>query len=367
MTPDLLDRSTEKIRRLAQESLDVASFWSECGAVIGEVVPHFYAPCWFTFDPASLLVTSHFDPAMPEVSGDFLAHEYTREDPWKMAAVARSPHATMTVHEATNGSPETSECWRKYVAAYGAEQELMVPLRDRRRNAWATLSLYREAGAPMFSEHERTFLASIAGSLADGARRGMLIGDASIEGDPLAPCLVVVGEDWSVESMTPGSDEVMARLPGGPHGLPTAVRSVAASVLSSDELTEARVRDESGHWLTLHGAPMHGQIGRAAVIIEQTDPDRLAPLLMDAYGLTEREKTITHLVLQGLSTAEIASTELIASQTVQQHLKHIFEKTGVNSRRELVGKIFFTHFEPRLRDNERRAQRLLPMRGGPIR
>ena len=86
---------------------------------------------------------------------------------------------------------------------------------------------------------------------------------------------------------------------------------------------------------------------------------------MLAYGLSEREQELTRLVLQGFSTAEIAERLVISVHTVQQHLKSIFDKTGVRSRRELVTKIFLTHYEPRLRDNERRVAADHLVRGGP--
>ncbi|MGK2319714.1 helix-turn-helix domain-containing protein [Gordonia rhizosphera] len=375
MSADLLERSAAKIIRLAASGLDVATFWRECSDVITRVVPGYSQPCWFTFDPASLLVTSHFDPAVPELSPDYLAYEYGHDDIWNMAAVARSGRRTATVHELTDGDPRNSECWRSFVAAYGADQELMVPLRNRGGVVWGTVSVFRESGRPVFSATERGFLADVAGALAEGARRGLLIGESTDRENHLAPSLIVLDEDLTVQSMTPGSAELLESLPGcSASQLPSVVTSVAARTLSTSrsesnpgEVSVARVRDETGRWLTIHGAPMLTDgMSRVAIIVEQTDPDRLAPLLMDLYDLTEREKDVTRIVLQGFSTSEIAADLLVSPHTVQQHLKSIFDKTGVSSRRELVGKIFFAHYEPRLRDNERRTARTKPIRGGLV-
>jgi hypothetical protein len=71
-------------------------------------------------------------------------------------------------------------------------------------------------------------------------------------------------------------------------------------------------------------------------------------------------------VLKGESSAQIAAALVVSPHTVQERLQNIFEKTGVRSRRDLVSKVFFSYYEPRLCDNEARVPADLPVRGGPL-
>ncbi len=56
---------------------------------------------------------------------------------------------------------------------------------------------------------------------------------------------------------------------------------------------------------------------------------------------------MTLLVCRGLSTREIAERLYITMNTVQDHLKSIFDKVGVRSRRELVASILQEQYLPR--------------------
>ena len=86
--------------------------------------------------------------------------------------------------------------------------------------------------------------------------------------------------------------------------------------------------------------------GQTEVTLEVTQPVEIAPLIVQAYDLSRRESEIVQSVLRGLSTTEMAHAFHISSNTVQDHLKAIFEKVGVSSRRELVGRLFAQHYQP---------------------
>jgi DNA-binding CsgD family transcriptional regulator len=52
--------------------------------------------------------------------------------------------------------------------------------------------------------------------------------------------------------------------------------------------------------------------------------------------LTDREGEVARLVAEGLSNREIAERLYLSTNTVETHLRHIFQKSGVRSRTELV-------------------------------
>jgi DNA-binding CsgD family transcriptional regulator len=376
VSSDARQRASDKLARLAGQGLDLVSFWRASTEALTSVVPYDFAPCWFTLDPASLLVTSHFDEGVPELPPQWLVHEYYQDDVNKLADVARSRRGISTLHEATGGDPSSSPRWH-FNMTLGGDQELIAGLRTPAGEVWGALGLYREPGRPLFDDTELAFVQSLAPSLAEGARRALLVGEATDPEGPNAPGLLVLSDDGEVESATPGVERWLAALPDGdPQAgkLPSAVLAVAGQALRTaehpdqpGEVAVSRVLSRSGTWVLLHGASLvSGGPRRVAVIVEPAHPARIAPLLMSAYGLTEREQDVTRLVLQGNSTAETAERLVVSTHTVQQHLKSIFDKTGVRSRRDLVAKVFFAHYEPRLRDNERRASADQPLRGEPL-
>ncbi|MFG1791216.1 LuxR C-terminal-related transcriptional regulator [Nocardia sp. NPDC049149] len=374
MSAETLRRAAEKITRLCAEPRDLVSLWQESTEVLARAVPHYWTPCFYTLDPASLLMTSHFHHGLDEFPREWLVSEYYADDVNQLVDVVRSKSGIATLHEATNGNPASSPRWHRNMVM-GGDQELITRLRTRSGEVWGALALYREPRAPIFTDHEKTFVQSVAPLLAEGARAALLLGQAREPDCADSPGLLILDHNGDVESTTPGVERWLAELPDGDWDsgrLPSSVLTLAGRTLSMAEhphrgdIAVSRVLSRSGTWVVLHGACLSSTTApRVAVIIEPANPARLYPLLMSAYGLTEREKDITRLVLRGASTSEIAVDLVLSAHTVQQHLKSIFDKTGVHSRRDLVGKVFFAHYEPRLRDNEQRARDHHPLRGEP--
>jgi hypothetical protein len=56
-----LERAARRITRTAAGTDDLVTFWDSCREALERAVPHYLTPCWYTLDPASLLITTHYD------------------------------------------------------------------------------------------------------------------------------------------------------------------------------------------------------------------------------------------------------------------------------------------------------------------
>lgn len=69
----------------------------------------------------------------------------------------------------------------------------------------------------------------------------------------------------------------------------------------------------------------------------QQGPDRSpAELVSDAHNLSQREREVLVLIMRGRNVPAIAEELVLSRNTVQTHVRHIYEQLGVHSRQELV-------------------------------
>ncbi len=364
-------RARDEIVRLVHRTTGVHDFARDVKRVLERAVP-FDAVGLFTVDPATLLPTSHFLEGRVEVSNGvyrelvsrFIEIELREPDFNKYRDLARQGRRAASLSEATRGDLEQSIRYRELRRPLGYDDELRVVCSDA-TGAWGDLILARESGGPRFGASEVGFLASLAPMLAEGLRRAAILGDVAT-GDQDATGVVVLAPDNSIETATAGAERWLADLAAGDTpgaDLPFAVLAVAAwarRIASdyqsdpdreprSDTFARARVHTTQGNWVTVRGSVLgDGPDSSVAVLMEEAHPPELAPLIADAYGLTDRERRVTELVARGLPTADIGRRLHLSAYTVQDHLKSIFDKTGASSRGELVARLFFDHYAPRL-------------------
>ena len=81
-----------------------------------------------------------------------------------------------------------------------------------------------------------------------------------------------------------------------------------------------------------------------AIVIEAAKSAEIAPIIIEAYSLTPRERDVLGAIARGGSTAEIAAELFLSPHTVRDYVKTVFEKVGVSSRSELVARLFGEHY-----------------------
>jgi DNA-binding CsgD family transcriptional regulator len=79
--------------------------------------------------------------------------------------------------------------------------------------------------------------------------------------------------------------------------------------------------------------------GDIAVNLRLATATETFDLLCRTYALSQREREVVALLVAGLDTRAVTERLFISPHTVQDHLKSVFDKVGIHSRRELLARL----------------------------
>jgi DNA-binding CsgD family transcriptional regulator len=357
------DRARSALTRLAGAGLDNDSFRYEAVAVLRQAVG-FDWWCWPLLDPGTRLPTRYVgveSPADedyrrfcrllidPGAWGDLGAWAGGRNPGTSPARSPRIP-AVAAISTATGGDLSRDLLWREMLGPAGASDVLNVML-PAGGMYWGQLHLGRDRPGRWFREDEERLLTGLAPLIAARLRDGLRAPRPAEEAEPDSdePGTIFLAADLSLVGATDEAWRWIGRL-GMPRlndaePLPGFVYAVAARVAASasrpPKPVRVRLQDAFGRWAVVRAARLAygtspGAQGGYAVTLEQARSEDLAPLLMRAWALSPRERDVARLVLDGLSNEDIAAALFISANTVRDHLKAIFGKTGVTRRRDLT-------------------------------
>lgn len=362
----MAQRVVRDVDVIARAGLDVDTFLEEAMASIARAVPC-VASCVATVDPSTLLVTG--TRKYGDLQGrDKQDHEwglleYGNAESSAFRVLARGPEPAAAVSELAAREGEPSRRIEQFTTPYyGYTDELRLAFRGQ-GGVWGGAALFRGSDERPFDAQDVALMVSLSEMMAVGVRVGLLTQVALPQVPaPLGPAVIVVDREGVVQQMSTGAQERMRDLVGNEttaEATGVIGSLVGAAHRFAEGLTDlpprARVRSRSGQWLVLHASALStradaagGGGGDVVVTIDEARPPEIVPIVVAAFDLTRRERDVTQLVLQGVDTKEIAATLHVSTYTVQDHLKSIFEKAGVRSRRELVARVYFDQYMPRL-------------------
>jgi DNA-binding CsgD family transcriptional regulator/GAF domain-containing protein len=339
-------RAELEIVRLCRAGLDRSALRQQLMVLLRRLLP-VDAAFLAAADPDTLLFTDAFaEEPLDAATALFLDNEFGSLDVNKFATLATSSRPVAWLDQTTHDDRMSSPRYRDIMRPLGLGDELRAALIVDRQ-CWGFLCLHREDHHLGFTASEGALIARISSHLAAGLRQAVLL-HARHAPDRSAPGVVVLSEDLSPLAMTAEAEQLLSLVEGAAAApLPVPVYAVAAALLALEQgvtstvQPTARVPTRTGPLLKLHASRLPGPPGegRIAVVVETAEASAAASMLLSVHGLTSREAEVARLVLRGSSTQVIANTLHISEHTVQDHLKAVFDKVGVRSRRDLVGQL----------------------------
>ncbi len=364
--------TVESVERAAARAGSASELFESVAHEIRRLVP-FDGSLWFAVDPSTRFAAApaRFENLDAGYCDVFWHHEFHDHDALLFRDLIRSGTTAASLHTATDGTPMRSVRWRNFLSPQGYDDEVRLIFRTG-DNTWAAGAVLREVGRQPFTPDEVALLARAADVVAPALRlHAAAAGGSQVLGSTAAPGLLLFSADgcllsanaeaehWLDELSAPVSPasgtswpSVLAEPSTWDLDVPTALLSLLASAQAVAKGFEAgpsrlRLRTASGRWLVLHASTLAGtalEEFTIAVVIEPAKSAEIAPIIIEAYGLSARERDVVRAISRGLSTPEIAAELFLSPHTVRDYVKAVFEKVGVSSRGELVAKLFAEHY-----------------------
>lgn len=315
----------------------------------------FDAACCTTVDPLTMLTTGAMtEQGLEAIHGNLLDNEYLHDDYNKFTELTTAPVPVGSLWEATAGQPMRSLRYREVLDKAGFGDELRAVLKVGEA-CWGFLTLFRKKDSGPFRLEEITLVSEIGPLIASQLKAKALSrisGLGSTLEQPVEEGIIVLNDQLVPVSLNAGGKYWLNKLQlmerQTQETLPGPIRAVSLRALAEEKLPARGLpaaklcyRAEDGQFLTLTASKLEGPSGliQLAVSFAKAKPSDLLPLITEAYGLTEREKEMVDHLLTGKSTKDLAQSLHISAYTVQDHLKSIFAKAGVSSRRELISQL----------------------------
>jgi DNA-binding CsgD family transcriptional regulator len=262
-----------------------------------------------------------------------------------MGALARRTVPVGCLSAETGRDLACSLRWDEILRPVGIGDEAVLACRDA-LGCWGWLKAYRDRGDPAFTGDDLELLAAVGPSLGSALRRRIVGVTPTTNGSPSAPGIIVLDRDLRAVSWTAEARDWGATLPAASVFtawgiLPPAVYPAAALARSGSNANETHALERAvdGRWVRIEAAPLHGDDGgRIAVVLRSAAPSETFELLSRAHALTTRERQVVAALIGGGDTREMTERLVISRHTVQDHLKSVFAKVGVRSRRELLAR-----------------------------
>jgi DNA-binding CsgD family transcriptional regulator len=219
----------------------------------------------------------------------------------------------------------------------------------------ATLQLYRrEPNAPL-RRTDVDFLKLLSPTIGQLLSRALGFERALIGGDTAGPDssgILIVGHTGEIRFMTPAGESWLRLLREADvshsRSLPTAIWSALAGMKAAEPSRRAKflIAPTAAGAVRLEAAPAGSDGSVAFVLTRQRRPSRVE--LPHDWPLTRQEREVAILILLGLTNREIAERLFVTENTVQTHIRHIYEKLDVSRRTQLSARFFRDAYLPDL-------------------